>query len=226
MLDQALLLETTLSLSNAFKCERKAPYHPSSTDEEERAAIGKTTVSGFRKPFSSSGPSESYWKALCSLQAVLYPLHGMMLSSLEQPAFIPPHGAHCAGRCVPYVVGPLSSRPRYIRQQLIARPESTSCSGTPSRAARGRIHASGANGTEGGEALLQLADRQVSSSTAGPSHNSSYKNADEPIRQHFIPEGNPNLATLVGHIHQAFSMQSQRHTVVMNLSMPCIAPSA
>ena len=67
------------------------------------------------------------------------------------------------------------------------------------QAARGRINASGANGAEGGEALRQLADRQASSSDAGPSHNSTYKPAAESIGQHSIPEGNPNLATLVSH---------------------------
>lgn len=84
------------------------------------------------------------------------------------------------------------------------------------------MRASGANGTEGGEASVQLADRQASSSNAGPSHNSTHRSAAEPIRQHSIPEGNPYLATLVGHYTIPFRSHSLVNSgIAFSLISPC-----
>ena len=73
------------------------------------------------------------------------------------------------------------------------------CSRIIARAARGGAEASGGNGATGGEALLELADRQASSRTAGPSSSTSLRDTVVPIRQPDIPGGSPHLATLVRH---------------------------
>ena len=141
------------------------------------------------------------------------------MMSLQQQALTHLQKGHCAGSCVPHATCPISRRPRHTWQQPSALPESASCIKTTSRAARGRVRASGANGTEDGAALLQLADRQASSSNAGPSHNSAYKSAAEPIRQHSIPEGNPNLATLVGPFPIPFQASQPHHNHQYSISI-------
>ena len=111
----------------------------------------------------------------------------------------PAQGSRSPGGFLPNVVNLACRRPKQSRQQHVALNKGQSYNLIATRAARGTIEASGANGTTGSETVLELADRQASSSTAGPSHSSTPEHLAQPIRQHSVPEGNPNLATLVSH---------------------------
>ena len=94
-------------------------------------------------------------------------------------------------------VGDISRQSHSLRKQHAASEVRPSCNRAIAKERRGETAASTANGTDREEAVLDLADRKASSSMAGPSHSTSNAALPKPIQQYSLPDGNPNLATLV-----------------------------